>query len=74
MKALIQRVTTAKVTGNDISDSLNEYWPRKIFYIVFRALHLRYTVNDELISSIGRGLCVLIGISHDDTIKDVEYM
>ncbi len=32
------------------------------------------TVNDEVISSIGQGLCVLIGISRNDTIKDTEYM
>ncbi|XP_018801154.1 PREDICTED: uncharacterized protein LOC108976485 isoform X2 [Bactrocera latifrons] len=45
MKAIIQRVSAAKVT-----------------------------VGDELISSIGRGLCVLVGITHSDTEKDVEYM
>lgn len=45
MKAVIQRVTTAKVT-----------------------------VNDELISSIGKGLCVLIGISVNDTDKDLDYI
>ncbi|KAJ6636845.1 D-aminoacyl-tRNA deacylase [Pseudolycoriella hygida] len=45
MKALIQRVTSAKVT-----------------------------VGDELISIIGRGCCVLIGISQNDTLKDVEYI
>lgn len=36
-------------------------------------VHL-FIVNDELVSVIGRGFCVLVGISHDDTIKDVEYM
>ncbi|XP_036334171.1 D-aminoacyl-tRNA deacylase isoform X1 [Rhagoletis pomonella] len=45
MKAIVQRVTAAKVT-----------------------------VGDELISSIGRGLCVLVGITHSDTEKDVEYL
>ncbi|XP_018801158.1 PREDICTED: D-tyrosyl-tRNA(Tyr) deacylase 1 isoform X5 [Bactrocera latifrons] len=45
MKAIIQRVSAAKVT-----------------------------VGDELISSIGRGLCVLVGITHSDTEKDVEYI
>lgn len=33
-----------------------------------------FTVNDELISSIGKGLCVLVGISRDDTKEDMEYM
>ncbi|XP_053966836.1 D-aminoacyl-tRNA deacylase [Anastrepha ludens] len=45
MKAIVQRVSAAKVT-----------------------------VGDELISSIGRGLCVLVGITHSDTEKDVEYL
>jgi len=31
-------------------------------------------VGDELISSIGKGLCVLVGISKDDTDKDMDYM
>ncbi|KAM7360201.1 D-aminoacyl-tRNA deacylase [Cochliomyia hominivorax] len=45
MKAIVQRVTVAKVT-----------------------------VGEELISSIGRGLCILVGITHTDTEKDVEYL
>ncbi|XP_039967857.1 D-aminoacyl-tRNA deacylase isoform X2 [Bactrocera tryoni] len=48
MKAIIQRVSAAKVTGTHN--------------------------GDELISSIGRGLCVLVGITHSDTEKDVEYI
>ena len=31
-------------------------------------------VDDQVVSSIGRGLCVLIGITRDDTPKDIEYM
>uniref|UniRef100_A0A182SM50 D-aminoacyl-tRNA deacylase n=1 Tax=Anopheles maculatus TaxID=74869 RepID=A0A182SM50_9DIPT len=45
MKAIIQRVTCAKVT-----------------------------VGEELVSSIGRGLCVLVGISSDDNANDVEWI
>ncbi|OWF40658.1 D-tyrosyl-tRNA(Tyr) deacylase 1-like [Mizuhopecten yessoensis] len=45
MKALIQRVTQAKVT-----------------------------VDGETVSSIGKGLCVLIGITHKDSPKEMEYM
>ncbi|XP_035899631.1 D-aminoacyl-tRNA deacylase-like isoform X1 [Anopheles stephensi] len=45
MKAIIQRVTCAKVM-----------------------------VGDELVSSIGRGLCVLVGISSDDNANDVEWI
>lgn len=32
------------------------------------------TVNDELVSEIGKGLCVLIGISQNDTKDDMNYM
>lgn len=31
-------------------------------------------MNDELVSNIGRGLCVLIGISHNDTKEDANYI
>ena len=33
-----------------------------------------FLVNEELISSIGKGLCVLIGIHKNDTKADMEYM
>lgn len=45
MKAVIQRVSSAKVV-----------------------------VDNQLISEIGRGLCVLVGICKFDTEADVEYM
>ena len=32
------------------------------------------SVGDEVVSSIGRGICVLIGIGRDDTTKDIDYM
>lgn len=45
MKAIIQRVSVAKVT-----------------------------VGEQLVSEIGQGLCVLVGICQSDTIKDVDFM
>ncbi|XP_022107006.1 uncharacterized protein LOC110988076 isoform X2 [Acanthaster planci] len=42
--------------------------------IVQRVTKASVTVGDELISSIGKGLCVLVGISRDDTPKDREYI
>ena len=45
MKAVIQRVSCAKVT-----------------------------VDGQLISEIGKGLCVLVGIRNDDTLNDIDYM
>ena len=32
------------------------------------------TVDGKLINKIGRGLNVLVGFTHDDTDKDIEYM
>jgi D-tyrosyl-tRNA(Tyr) deacylase len=31
-------------------------------------------VKDSIVSSIGGGLCLLVGISRDDTVDDVDYM
>jgi len=42
--------------------------------VVQRVTKASVTVNDELVSSIGRGICVLVGISRDDTDKDMEYI
>ena len=33
-----------------------------------------FAVDGEVISSIGKGLCVLVGISKYDTSKEIEYM
>ena len=33
-----------------------------------------FTVGDELVSSIGRGLCVLLGIGRDDGPEEVQHM
>ncbi|XP_028829311.1 D-aminoacyl-tRNA deacylase 1 [Denticeps clupeoides] len=42
--------------------------------VVQRVAQASVTVAGEQISSIGKGLCVLLGISTEDTEKDVEYM
>nr|XP_002124948.1 D-aminoacyl-tRNA deacylase 1-like [Ciona intestinalis] len=42
--------------------------------IVQRVVKAGVTVGEEQISSIGRGICVLVGISKDDGPKDTEYM
>ncbi|XP_044590033.1 D-aminoacyl-tRNA deacylase isoform X2 [Cotesia typhae] len=42
--------------------------------LVQRVTKASVVVNGEVISSIGNGLCVLIGIKTDDTIADAEYM
>lgn len=70
MKALIQRVTTAKVTGY-IDQA---YFNSLSAILSFFKYNFSSTVNDELVSSIGRGLCVLVGISQHDTKNEVDYM
>ncbi len=42
--------------------------------IIQRVLKASVTVGDEIISSISNGYCVLIGISRDDTEKDMDFI
>lgn len=42
--------------------------------IIQRVTQASVTVGEETVSSIGRGLCVLLGISIDDTQKDADYI
>ncbi|XP_034044238.1 D-aminoacyl-tRNA deacylase 1 [Thalassophryne amazonica] len=42
--------------------------------IIQRVTRATVTVGGEEISSIGRGLCVLLGISAEDTQKEVDYI
>ena len=40
----------------------------------YAALLLQFPVGDREISSIGRGICVLLGITREDTAKESEWM
>ena len=42
--------------------------------IIQRVMNARVTVGDETVGSIGRGLCVLVGISRYDTEKEMDYI
>lgn len=42
--------------------------------VVQRCTNATVSVNNEVISSIGQGICVLIGISKKDTKKDMDYI
>ncbi|XP_048244467.1 D-aminoacyl-tRNA deacylase-like isoform X2 [Haliotis rufescens] len=42
--------------------------------IIQRVMKASVTVGDEVVGSIGRGLCVLVGISRYDTPKEMEYI
>ena len=42
--------------------------------VIQRVVRASVRVGDELVSAIERGLCVLIGITHDDDQTDIDYM
>ena len=42
--------------------------------VILLTTSLCYSVDGEVISSIGRGLCILLGISRHDGPKEIEYM
>lgn len=42
--------------------------------VIQRARNARVTVGDETVGEIGHGFVVLLGITHEDTVKDVEYI
>ncbi|KAM8705660.1 hypothetical protein ACLKA7_010031 [Drosophila subpalustris] len=42
--------------------------------VIQRVKAAKVTVLDELVSSIGPGLCVLVGIKTTDTTADVDYL
>ncbi|XP_055908891.1 D-aminoacyl-tRNA deacylase 1 isoform X2 [Eupeodes corollae] len=42
--------------------------------IIQRVTSAKVTVDEELLSSIGKGICVLVGFCKTDTEKDVDYM
>lgn len=42
--------------------------------VVQRVVSSKVSVGDETVGNINRGLLVLLGVTHDDTSKDVDYM
>ncbi|PSN36441.1 hypothetical protein C0J52_16301 [Blattella germanica] len=42
--------------------------------VIQRVVKASVSVEGEVISAIGKGICVLVGISRDDTKKDMEYI
>ncbi|EGD73639.1 D-tyrosyl-tRNATyr deacylase 1 [Salpingoeca rosetta] len=42
--------------------------------VVQRVVRASVAVGDEVVSQIDRGLCVLVGITHDDTPADIDYI
>ena len=42
--------------------------------VVQKVSSSKVTVDEEVIGQINHGLLVLLGVTHDDTSKDVDYM
>ena len=42
--------------------------------IIQRVSSASVKVDGQVISSIGRGICVLVGIHRDDGVKEMQYM
>lgn len=42
--------------------------------VVQKVLSSKVTVDEEVVGQINQGLMVLLGVTHDDTSKDVDYM
>ena len=42
--------------------------------IIQRVTRASVSVDGELVSSIGKGLCVLVGIHRDDTQEQMDYV
>jgi len=42
--------------------------------IVQRSKYAKVEVNNELINEIERGLVLLVGFTHTDTVEDIEYL
>uniref|UniRef100_A0A914Z1L5 D-aminoacyl-tRNA deacylase n=1 Tax=Panagrolaimus superbus TaxID=310955 RepID=A0A914Z1L5_9BILA len=42
--------------------------------VIQRVTHASVKIGEELASEISKGLCVLVGITHDDTAEDSEFI
>ncbi len=42
--------------------------------VIQRCKQASVTVNNETVGQIGKGLMVLVGVTHSDTIEDAEYL
>ncbi|WP_117169135.1 D-aminoacyl-tRNA deacylase [Paraliobacillus sediminis] len=42
--------------------------------VIQRVNHANVSVKDERVGEIGRGLMVLLGVTHEDTLKDADYL
>lgn len=66
MKVVVQRVKRASVSGKTKTNVIFFY------FLIFIFLFL--IVANELVGKIDAGLCLLVGITHDDTEKDLQEL
>ncbi|KAJ3290466.1 D-tyrosyl-tRNA(Tyr) deacylase [Borealophlyctis nickersoniae] len=74
MRAVLQRVSSACVTGNwggvfGAVSSGQIFGPG-----VFESVDMSLPVNGDVVGRINKGICVLVGIAVDDQEKDMDYM
>ena len=80
MRVVLQRVTQARVEGESVSViQLPIHDRQKLFlqysaslYTIFEGAN--FAVQGEVVGSVGRGLCLLVGIHKTDTPDDLEWM
>ena len=42
--------------------------------VLQRVAHASVTVEEKVIGKIQRGFLLLVGVTHDDSMKDMEYL
>lgn len=62
MKVVVQRVKRASVSGKINTQILN------ISFLYF------WLVSEEIVGKIDAGLCLLVGLTHDDTEKELQEL
>lgn len=74
MKAVVQRVSSAKVIGKIYFYNVSIITGSVMFTLRKQPNDFIYLVNGEEVSSIGKGVLALIGMTKSDSEKDVHYM
>lgn len=55
-------------------NSLGYKGEQKMKVVIQRAKNAKVTVNDEVMGQIDKGLVLLVGVTHEDTEEDVQYL
>ena len=63
--------TTNEITTNNELINNNEL---KVKAVIQRVTHASVSINNQLYSKIGAGLLILLGIGHDDTHEDIDWL